>query len=609
MLKCLWRFFLQFQHTLSVLKAFALIVSIAITCCNNANLGIGEIDLGEACVFSSMSITPDNDVLLVDLNASEARGQKAFTVLALCSNGMSIDVTKQVTLTLDNSAIGTIIENTFTSAINIVTKVDFTRVIATYTSSGRLVYGVANLTVVWLRTSGMTTDFFFQLPYLASPQNQSLSLSTKVQSIDSFFAVDTTTSMAPEITQLANSLQNTIIPGVKAAAAKDAQFGVGAVEDFGVDPYGTAGSFQGQLDDQPIVLLQTMTADIMATTNGINKLLNGLKTRGDGNDIPEGQIEALYQLATGSGNVVTNLVNIPPATTGLGGGGFRKGALPVITVITDAIFHTKGEPNQQCIAKFTTGGTAVLKGDYTVSSVVNATHTRAQALTALNSICAKVIGVSALRVNIPGLISDAGGICNASADLIQMAIGTGAVVPPAAWDLLARPANCPAGMCCTGLAGVGEAPNINGQCPLVFKIPQDGSGLGAQVTAGIANVARFGSFTVTTQIDGNPTGDQNEALPPGKTTADFILMITPMDSMPPTAPPVLPGPVISGGSFTMVYPGSTVNFTVTTQNNLVPEAPRPQVFRTTIKILAGGCADLDRREVIILVPPSPPTIG
>ena len=59
-------------------------------------------------------------------------------------------------------------------------------------------------------------------------------------------------------------------------------------------------------------------------------------------------MEALYQLATGVGNIVAGVVNIPANRSGLGGAGFRKGALPVITMITDAVFHTKGESATPC---------------------------------------------------------------------------------------------------------------------------------------------------------------------------------------------------------------------------------------------------------------------
>ena len=113
-----------------------------------------------------------------------------------------------------------------------------------------------------------------------------------------------------------------------------------------------------------------------------------------------------------------------------------------------------------------------------------------------------------------------------------------------------------------------------------------------------------------TCASGNTTGDKGEVLPAGKTTADFINSILPKDAAAPAAPPTLPAPVIAGSTFTKVYPGSTVRFTVTAENKIVQPTQLPQVFRAKIKVLAGGCTDLDEREVIILVPPTaPPVVG
>ena len=501
----------------------------------------------------------------MDLNTLGATAQKVFTVRSVCSNGNTSDITSQVTLSLDNPAVGSLNGNTFTSATNTSTQISFTRVTATYNVDGQTFTGVGNLTVVWLRTTEPATDLFFQLPYLNPSQNQPLQFSINIQSLDSFLAVDTTSSMTKSIVALRDSLQNTIIPGVKAAAAKDAWFGVGAVEDFPANNNCAPNCAQnpGGPDDQAFILLNGMSSDQATTSTNVGKLLVG------------------------------------------------GTALPVVTMITDALFHTKGEGGQ-CRQTDTGGVTFTETPDYSGTSAA-AAHTRAEMTTALQAICSKVIGVAVQRSSV---FDGAGnrhaftnGYCPATNDLIQLAQATGSAVPPPAWDIPARPNNCAAGLCCTGIVGAGEAPAANGLCPLVFKLPDDGSGLGAQVTSGITNVARFSSFTVTTKTCGNPTGDNGAPLPAGKTTADFITMITPASSTAPTAPPVLPAPVVSGGSFTAVYPGSTVSFTVTTQNNLVPEATTPQVCRANIKILAGGCADLDQREVIILVPPKPPTIG
>jgi hypothetical protein len=38
------------------------------------------------------------------------------------------------------------------------------------------------------------------------------------------------------------------------------------------------------------------------------------------------------------------------------------------------------------------------------------------------------------------------------------------------------------------------------------------------------------------------------------------------------------------------------------------ETAEPQVFHARLKIRAGGCADLDERDVIVLVPPGRPVI-
>lgn len=583
--------------------------------CSGALLGEGgyDEDAGTADQQPSgprqlrqLRVTPDNEVLEIDLNQSAVRD---FTVRALYSDGSSEDVTAQASLKLEDASLGTLSGAHFKSATSAASRVAFTRVSAALARDGVMLSGLANLTLVWLRKSGVATDFFFKLPYKDAAQSQPLQFSTNVQSLDAFFAVDTTGSMGPEIQQLSMSLQNTIIPGVKANAVKDAWFGVGAVEDFPYAGHGAANAYPGQPDDQPFILLKGMTADVASAAAAVGQLLRGSAPRGNGMDLPEGQLEALYQIATGAGNQVSGVVNIPPNHSGLGGVGFRKGALPVITLITDAIFHTKGEATQTCSYRYSGGGSNTEHGDYDAATAAVA-HSRGQVTTALNQLCARFVGVSALYTNIPGLVPDANGVCNATADLIQAANATGSVVLPVAWDVPARPGNCAAGLCCTGLNGAGEAPNANGECPLVFKIPQTGLGLGSQVTAGITQVARFGKFDVSTQTSGQTTGDGGITLPAGKTTADFIQSVAPLDATAPKAPPVLPAPQISGGAFTKVYPGSTVRFTVTAQNLIAPGTDKPQVFRAKIKVLAGGCADLDEREVIILIPPNaPPNIG
>jgi hypothetical protein len=542
---------------------------------------------GAGQTLVSLTIMPDNDVLLVDLNSQST---KDFTVRGIFSDGSSVDYTRKAVWSVDNSTTGAFQGPTFVSAILTANNVAFTKVYAKVTNDdGSQLASVAQLTVVWLRQSGNSQDFFFNLPYMINPQTQTLTFTTQVQSLDVFFGVDTTGSMGGEIQQLTNSLQTTIIPNVKASAAKSAWFGVGAQDDWPTGGYGQPGCDGPH--DQPLILIQPMTADIMAAQNAVTQLMHNGAPAGCGDDIPEGQMEELYQIATGSGQMNANC-DIPPNHTGIGGVGFRDGALPVVVPVSDAVFHSIGDA-----MPYTCFGSSVAYG----SDVSPYGHTRTQVATALNQICAKVVGISARNGQEEG--------CESTNDMIYFANATGAVVPPEAWDIPMRPANCATGQCCTGEAGVGEMPNMAGLCPLVFKIPMDGTGIGDQVTAGIAQLARFASFSVVTDVIGQTTDEEGDMLPAGDTTANFLQSITPLDALPPPPPPTIPTPLIMGNGFVNVVPGSLVRFTVTATNTIQPATTWPQVFHATIRIRAGGCADLDSRDVIILIPPTALTPG
>jgi len=573
----------------SALLVGCLGLATQLTCGNNRGDGDQNLDPEnpDAPRLVSLTLKPNNDILLVDLNTEAT---KAFTVRGLYSDGSSSDFTRKVRWSIDNTAVGKFSGPTFKSAILDKNKVDFTKVFAKVTESGRELATVANLTVVWLRTTGNSQDFFFSLPYKISPQTKPLTFSTQVQSLDVFFAVDTTGSMGGEINQLVRSLQGTVIPGVKAAAAKDAWFGVGAVDDWPAGSYGSPGCGGGP-DDQPLILLQSMTDDVMKAQNGVQQLLRGSSPRGCGADTPEGQMEALYQIATGDGQMGAG-ANIPANHKGIGGVEYRDGALPIVVSISDASFHDVGDmPPRNCY-----GSPVSYSGE-----VAKFAHSRQQTAEALNKICAKSVGISAM------LSSDEN--CIATKDLTYFAKETGAVVPPEAWDVPMRPNGCAAGKCCTGLRGAGEEPDANGLCPLVFKVQSDGTGVGDQVTAGIAQLARFASFDVVTDVVGETQGEKGEVIPDGKTTAEFIKSITPLDALPPPPPPFIPAPIMTEKGFSKVVPGSYVRFNVTAHNEIIKETFRPQVFHATIRVRAGGCANLDSRDVIILVPPVAPTPG
>ena len=162
-----------------------------------------------------------------------------------------------------------------------------------------------------------------------------------------------------------------------------------------------------------------------------------------------------------------------------------------------------------------------------------------------------------------------------------------------------------AGQCCTNTNGTGRAPDGDGLCPLVFRTDNNGTGLGGHIVTGIKMLTRFAMFDVTSERAGVTTDIDGNPLPTPHTTADFIREVIPTGFMLPPAPPVVPDPTFDTTTFYGVTPGTQIAFNVNAFNDFVPQTEDAQIFRATIRVLAGGCTPLDEREVLILVPPSP----
>ena len=543
-----------------------------------------ESDVSRPRVLKSLELSPKDPAILVDLGKTAVR---SFKVLARYADRSVVDVSARATFSLDDATLGSMTGSQFESASRSTPQVQFVTLTATYREGSVELSSATQLILVFLRSSGSSQDVFLKLPYGGGTMSTTLTSGSSVQSIDAFFAIDTTGSMGGEINNIKNSLSTTVLPAVRAVAARDAWFGVGAVDDFPSGSYGSPGC-NGGPDDQPLILLQAMTPDIMKTQTAVAALLRGSTPRGCGADTPEGQMEALYQIATGAGNVVAGVVDVPAYTgPGRGGVGFRAGAMPIVSMVSDASFHTKGEPGRMCFTSSLeySGATAM------------AAHTRAQTLTALQNVCARVVGVTIATGSEEG--------CIATYDLVSFATGTGAVVPPQAWDALpgGRPATCAAGQCCTGLDGVGEAANAMGLCPLVLKAKPDGSGVGAAVATGVSQLVRFAAFDVDTRKTGGSTGEDGTRLPGSHITSDFISAVRAVSGLAPISPAGLKNPTVVGDRFTAVTPGSSLRFVIEGKNDFAPPTGKPQVYRAKLTLQAQGCVDLDDREIIIYVPP------
>jgi hypothetical protein len=555
--------------------------------------------------LESIAITPTNPLIQLDLNTESSQG---FVAMAEYSDGSAEDVSATATWTVANPMVGAMTGSTL--LIPAFTSAGAQTSVISATANG--VTGQAQITVVAYRQTGPQTDFFFILPYQdpMGAQSKPLAFSTAVPALDVFFLMDTTGSMTGEIQNLQNALTSTVIPGITTAVA-NSEFGVGALEDFPISPYGSTDPIGTTNDDcrqgtnqpdQPLKLMQPITASTTAVQTGVAALStmngNNVVPIGCGDDWPEGSMESIYQAASGSGLTGPSPTSVPANHTGIGGVGFRQGTMPVIVTISDADSHGPDRTGTCTIQGF---GTQSEQYTGTVAAVA---HTTQNTKDALNGICARFVGIAAIQN--PNIYSAS---CTPESYMTDLATSTGARVPPAAWDVGTRPAGCSESQCCTAANGAGRAPDANGLCPVVFDVSTDGTGVSTNIVTGIQMLTRFAQFTVTDQTIGVGSDTSGNPLPAPHTTADFLKSIQPTSFMVPAAPPVIPDPTFDQTSFYSVTPGTVVSFAVHAFNDFVPQTSQAQIFSATITVLAGGCTPLDQRDVLILVPPMPITIN
>ncbi len=545
--------------------------------------GVGPDGSGQGRALVSIIVNPNNSIVEMDLGVGATQ---AFTATGNYSDNTTGDLTAQVTWTVDNSAVGVMQGPVLEVPAFAAAGAEVSKITAGFESMS----GDGQITVLAYQQSGPEQDFFFVLPHQdpAGNQDKPLAFGTDVPAADVFFLMDTTGSMRGEIQNLQSALVTTVVPGIQAQIA-DTQFGAGAAEDFPVSPYGSTNCTNtGGGVDQPFELLQGITNDIPSVLAAVNALSNATGNPiGCGGDGPESNIEALYQVATGEGLAGPGVTAVPANTTGVGGVGFRAGTMPIIVQVTDILSHAPDEATLCTSSPHAYGG-----------AVAMASHSRQQTKDALDSICARVVGIAPSS---SGQTPE----CTGQNDLEDFSTSTESRVPPQAWDVGGRPAGCAAGQCCTDLNGTGRAPDGDGQCPLVYRVDANGSGLGEHTVTGINMLTRFAVFGVTTEKAGEAASTSGAPLPSGATTADFIKSITPVSFTVPPAPPTVPDPTFDATQFDNVTPGTIVAFDVEAFNDFVPATPDAQIFRATIRVLADGCADLDEREVLVLVPPVP----
>ncbi|MCC7538846.1 MAG: hypothetical protein IT379_21655 [Deltaproteobacteria bacterium] len=388
------------------------------------------------------------------------------------------------------------------------------------------------------------TDFFVVLPYQGEHVKRTLTFGSNISVADIYFLIDTTGSMGGPIANVQSSL--TRIAADISATIPDVQMGVGHFEDFPCcsDLFGDFTTYYGDAGDLPYEHLQDITDDLAQVQNGLNAL-----ALGSGGDGPESTMEALYLAATGEGLSWSgpNPGSIPSRTcpavldepgSRRGYPCFRSGALPIIVHVTDIQAHNGP------------AGANAYRDDL----IGTRTHTFDDAVSALNGIGARIIGVA---------------VSGGGADhLDELARATGSVDG--------------SGNTLTQSASGGEVSDaiIDAIGVLAGGTPQD----------------------VGTRVENIP-----ERNPDGFDATTFIKSIVPVEG-------IRDGIRGTGYSskddrvFYDVIPGTLLEFDVDFHNDVRPPAATAQIFLARILVVGNGVATLDARNVYIIVPPEGGTI-
>ncbi len=169
----------------------------------------------------------------------------------------------------------------------------------------------------------------------------------EVEIADVFFLVDTTGSMGEERRNLIDQLTGVIVPGIE-EAFRDVHFGAAGFDDYPVGDFGSSG-------DLPFYLLTPMipgdedsgswgSGRIAGGMNGRADILDAIEALGQhsGSDLPEAFVPALHATATGEGLEWPGgsvAAQDGCATTTFGYPCFREEAFPIVLLIGDAPFH------------------------------------------------------------------------------------------------------------------------------------------------------------------------------------------------------------------------------------------------------------------------------
>ncbi|MDB4946746.1 MAG: hypothetical protein JWP97_6280 [Labilithrix sp.] len=265
---------------------------------------------------AALTLDPKNATVFID-TALNPTVPGTLTFKALDQGGK--DVAGSTTFTLEDGSLGSFSGATFTSLASLPmgTLGKSTKV----TAKGSAGTALGSLTVVALRKTGDSRDFFFSVPYqdAPSPKSDTLKFSTNIKQADVAFSMDTTGSMAGSIDALKTSLAGSLLGSLQTAIPN---VGLGIID------------FRDQGDAWVALVRQPITTNLASAQAAVNAM-----SAGGGGDGPEASISSMQFILDGKANPIgigahTNTV---PGT--YGGADFRAGSVPVVVNVTDAEWH------------------------------------------------------------------------------------------------------------------------------------------------------------------------------------------------------------------------------------------------------------------------------
>lgn len=358
----------------------------------------------------------------------------------------------------------------------------------------------------------------------------------QVSVADVFFLIDHTGSMDGEIDNIKTNLQSTIVPAI-ARAIGDVQFGVATYADFplrapnGVD--------YGDPTDIPFTLVSPVERGIANVQGAVDSIATG-----GGGDNPEAMVEALFQVATGEGYFPWITARAAcPVPGRLGYGCLRPNAQPIIVLVADAPSHN-GPLNLNGYNNSSFTSPASCPASRPACSATRGPHSYEDAITALRTLNARVIGISS------GVAPFSG-----RDDMRRIAIDTGSVTSTGA--------------------------------PLVFDIGADGRDLDTRVVTAVETFTQQVRFNASARII-----DLDATRP----ASQFVLAVR-----PGAASPMSNIQRLDATTFYGVVPGTRLTFALDLQTRL-PRMATAQRFPARVQFFGDGRANLGSQDIVIVIP-------